>query len=370
MSRQRILHILWDGGTGGAERFLKDITAFSDQTRFEHIVCFLSQGGWVTDEVIKGGIEVHVLGMKNGWFLPGAWRLWVLIRRVRPDLIHNHALNYLANAALRLFPGIPRMYFEHGGEFLAPKPSKEIVFYDLFGRYFDRILANSEFVRQRILSLTKVDPAKVEVFYIGIDPLRHQRERDLKLRASLGIPEAHKVVGIIGRLVEMKGIDDFIRIAAEIRKLPKSFECSFLIIGDGDLRPSLEALAKELGVPVIFLGDRADVPDLLPLIDVLVFTSKWEPFGMVILEAMATRVPVVGFPTDGAAEIMAKGGAIAVRGRDVRQAAGAVVNLLEHPEKMREFGAQGTRNVAANFDIRSSVKKLEAVYLDLLENRS
>lgn len=360
--KYKILHILWSGGTGGAEAFARDIVLYSDKKRFEHIVCFLSEGGWVADEIAKSGVEVLVLGMGNGWSILGAWRLSRALERIRPDLIHNHALNYFSNIVLRMFSKVPRLYFEHGGEFLAPHPRKELLFYDLFGKYHDRILANSEYVRQRILALTKVDPRKVDVFYIGIDPTRHQGSRDPVLRRTLGIPEAHKVVGIVGRLVEMKGVDDFIRIVAKIDKQPKSYRISYVVVGGGELQESLEDFAKELGVDIRFLGDRPDVPALLRLFDVFLFTSKWEPFGVVILEAMVSGIPVVGFNTGGAAEIMARGGVIVIEERNIQKAVDAVVDFLEHPDQARLLGEAGRRNVEANFEIRSSVARIEEIY--------
>ncbi len=362
----RVLHILWDGNSGGAQRFMRDIALYSDRTKFRHIVCFLSTGGWLADQIRSEGSDVYILEMKDGFSFQGAWRLFVLLRQIRPDLVQTHFRNYWSNIVLRFFTKVPKIYFEHGGDLLSPEPRKDVVFYNVFGCYYNLILANAQCVKDVIVRLTRAPAKLVEVFYIGIDADRFQKKASEGLRQSLGIPDGVQVVGIVGRLAEMKGLDDFIRIAAHIKSNFRKIPCVFLVVGTGPLDGVLKALARDLNVEVKFLGDRSDVADLLQLMDVFLFTSRWEPFGIVLLEAMASGIPVVGFLTHGPAEIAAKGGAISIEGRDITKAAEAVAGLLMDPARAQALGEEGRRNVRENFEIRACVAQLEQIYTRML----
>ena len=182
------------------------------------------------------------------------------------------------------------------------------------------------------------------------------------------IPAGNKVVGIVGRLVEQKGIDDFIEIAARIQERQK--DCSFIVVGDGPLRVELEKMAQERKVPIKFTGDRQDLPELLPVFDIFIFTSRWEPFGIIILESLASGVPVVGFAVDGMRAIIEKGGGgILVQNRDHAKVAEAACSLLNDQRRRDEVARQGYENVQKNFEVKENIKALEEEYQGILNAR-
>jgi glycosyltransferase involved in cell wall biosynthesis len=103
------------------------------------------------------------------------------------------------------------------------------------------------------------------------------------------------------------------------------------------------------------------------MFDVFMCTSRWEPFGIAVLEAMAAEIPVVGFAVDGIREIVEKGGgAVLIEGRDYDTLARTVIRLLDDPQASRQLAAQGLANVKSNFDIRTNIKVLENVYTALV----
>ena len=358
----KVLHILWSGRSGGAEKFVSDITIYSDKERFEHEVCFLSQGGWVAERIANNGIKVHYIGMRSGFSIINSIQLLRVISQTKPHIINTHNRNYIANIIVLLFSRIPKVHFEHGGHLIGENPKREIVFYNCFGRFYDLILANSNYVKDKIMKLTKVNPQKIKTFYIGIDPEKYKIHiTNNMLKVQLGIPEGNKIVGMVGRLVELKGVDDFMKVASEINKIYE--KCSFVIVGDGYLRPSLEQISIDYNFKIKFLGDRSDVPNLLNMFDIFLITSKWESFGIVVLEAMAAKVPVVGFAVPGMKEIIEKGGGgILIKDRNHRKCAEIIINLLEDKNKYNKLSDQGHTNVIDNFDIRKNIKNLETEY--------
>jgi glycosyltransferase involved in cell wall biosynthesis len=257
-----------------------------------------------------------------------------------------------------------KIYFEHGGDLLSRSSTRDLIFYDLFARFYALVLVNSEYVKQRILKMNRIDPQRVRTFYIGIDPHPYEKSRDRKdMRRSLGIKANCKVIGAVGRLVEQKGVDDFIKTANKIRNMRK--DVMFVIVGEGNKREALEAMSVDLGVDIMFLGDRPDVPDLLGMFDIFLFTSKWEPFGIILLEAMAARIPILGFSVGGAREIVDKGGGILLEERDHQKLAELVIDVLRDRGYYKRLAAQGHSNLVNNFHIEKSIRRLEREYLML-----
>ena len=361
----RVLHILWSGRSGGAERFVRDITIYSDKRRFDHHVCFLSRGGWLADEMASNGIHVDYLGMNTGLSIVSGMRIQKVICTIRPHIIHNHGRNYLSNILISFFHNIPKIYFEHGGDLIGDNPQRDELFHRLFGRFYDLILVNSDYVKDRVMSLQKAKLPIIKTCYIGIDAEKYDNRLDRrKMKLQLGIPEKNSIIGTVCRLVEQKGVDDFIKVASEINKLTNS--CSFVVVGEGYKRSELEDIADTYQVTVHFLGDRPDVPALLSSFDIFIFTPKWEPFGIVILEALAAKVPVLAFPVGGVREIFEKcGGGILVEQRNHRRLAEAAIELLHNKELYSQISQTGYIRVKKFFDIRKTIRNLEREYISI-----
>lgn len=365
----RVLHILWSGRSGGAERFVRDITIYADRRKFSHHVCFLAQGGRLADEMARNGVPVYYCGMKTGFSILSGTRLRKVINTVKPDIIHNHGRNYISNIHILFFPNIPKLYFEHGGDLVGDNPRKDEQFYRYFGRFYDMILVNSNFVKDRLLGLENKRLPVIKTFDIAIDTEQYNDSVDRrKVKLQLGIPEKNRVIGTVCRLVEQKGVDDFIKVASKINRLCDS--CSFVVIGEGNKRFELERMADTCNLNVHFLGDRSDVPTLLKVFDIFLFTPKWEPFGIVVLEALAAKVPVLGFSVGGMKEIIQRCRAgLMIEQRDHNRLAEMAVKLLHDRILYSQISHTGYVHVKKFYDIRPSIKKLEREYITILEKR-
>ena len=121
---------------------------------------------------------------------------------------------------------------------------------------------------------------------------------------------------------------------------------------------------------LISWGDQQDLPELLNVFDIYIFTSKWESFGIITLEALATKVPVVGFEVPGNKEIIKKGGGgILIAERDHCKVAKIAVDLLEDRKRYSKLSNEGYLNVQKNFSIQKTIKILEEEYGLLLGKR-
>lgn len=172
-----------------------------------------------------------------------------------------------------------------------------------------------------------------------------------RVRAELGLASSAPLVGVVGRLVEDKGQDDFLRAAAIV--LGQRPEARFVLVGSGPREADLKSLAAKLCVApaVRFLGFRDDVPEITAALSVSVLPSiDCDASSAVLKEALACGVPAVATSIGGAAEILQDGRTgLVVPPRDSARLAAAILTLLNDPARARAMGKAGSLDVAARF---------------------
>lgn len=228
----------------------------------------------------------------------------------------------------------------------------------------DDLLPVSERLAGRLQELG-ADPAKVTVLRTGVDPNRFRP-------VSQPRPDGRIIALSVARLTEKKGIDVALRA---VSMAATEVDLEYLVVGDGELRAELEALAAELGLgSVRFLGPRshADVRALLARADVLLAPSVTAASGdeegvpVAIMEAMACEVPVVSTRHAGIPELIEHGrNGILVAERDASALAAAVVELAKDAELRRRLGAAGRTRILDSFDAGVHVDRL----VELIERR-
>ena len=181
------------------------------------------------------------------------------------------------------------------------------------------------------------------------------------------------VVTLIGRISPWKGQDIFIHAAAEVLKTFPN--CRFQIVGsalfgEDALEDELKQLAAALGVfdRVTFLGFRKDVPEIISASSLVVHASTVpEPFGQVIVQAMAAGKPVVATRGGGVLEIVDDGvTGLLVPMKDVHAMAEAICKILSDPVKAGKMGAAGKERFLEKFTIEKAVEKVQVIYSDLV----
>jgi Glycosyltransferase len=296
----------------------------------------------------------------------------------RPDLIHAHfGIDgvYALPLAQRL--GVPLVTTFHGYDatlatarlLLSPAWCNYPLFRGRLARDGDLFLCVSEFIRGKVLALGFPEE-RTQVHHIGVDH-RHIRPREHA--------EETPTILHVGRLVEMKGTEYLIRAYARLRASTRT-EARLVIIGDGALRKSLQALVRELSLTdqVRFLGAQphAEVMRWMRRALMLVLPSvncgdgRAEGLGMVLLEAAATGVPLIGSRVGGIPEVVEHGsnGLLAAE-RDVAALAEHMAHLLGDAETRRRMGAAGRQRVLQHFDLRHQTARLEDLYDELRQRR-
>jgi glycosyltransferase involved in cell wall biosynthesis len=314
-----------------------------------------------------------LLPLTNAVDVQSAWQLADFIRRERIEIVHAHlARDYsLAALAVRLsrmraklvltrhvlFP-INRLH-----KFLLPR---ETVFIAVSGAVQNQLL------EQRIVSAESV-----KLVYNGIDTRRFADVRRTFDRRTflekLELSPDRRYVGIVGEITPHKGQIDFVRAAALVAE--KHLDVDFLIVGR-DSAAGEEHLAElkklidelDLTARVKLLGWFDDVAEILCAFDVFVSASRVEPFGLVIVEAMAAGLPVVATKSEGAQEILNEGetGKLVSIG-DAQNIANAVSFFLENKEAAQTTGRRAEIAARENFDLARMITETEKVYADLIK---
>lgn len=238
-----------------------------------------------------------------------------------------------------------------------------------------QVIVNSKAVGKIFKSGQKNSSVKVKVIYNCIDPDLYNPNVDRNaLRQELNIGIDIALIGFIGRVHPEKGIEYLIRAVREVVKIVP--EVRFLIVGDAALgkeeyQKRMRDLSAELGLAdkILFLGYRKEVVKIIAALDILVLPSLREPFGLVSLEAMAMKKPVVATNTGGSPEVVIDGKTgLLVPPRDSGALFSAIIRLLKDKELARKMGAAGRERATSFFSSEFTISRLQEMYNKILEN--
>jgi glycosyltransferase involved in cell wall biosynthesis/GT2 family glycosyltransferase len=216
---------------------------------------------------------------------------------------------------------------------------------------------------------------KLSIIYDGLD-LEEFKDVESNFRQEFNL-DSHPIVAVLGRIVEGKGQKEFVLACREaIRIIPRA---KFLIIGeakgaeDAYYNDLIELVYREgLDKNVIFTGWRNDIANVISSLDVLVLPSTTYKEGLPnsIIEAMALSKPVVATDIAGPSDIVADGETgFLVPAGDIKAMAEKIVYLLNNPDIAKRMGEVGRKRAQELFDIKKQVKKIEAIYEEVLSHR-
>ncbi|MCZ6765428.1 MAG: glycosyltransferase family 4 protein, partial [bacterium] len=235
-------------------------------------------------------------------------------------------------------------------------------------RRADALLAVAEEHKRYLVDAEGLDARQITVIHNGVDPNRYRPgPAPDELARELGFDGSECIVIAVGSLKPLKGFDFLLRAAAGAFANRKDLR--LVIVGDGAERNSLEALSESLGVRdrVTFTGVRRDVDALLRMSDLLVLSSWTEAFPNVVLEAMATGLPVISTDVGSVREVVREGeNGLIVPPKDVDALNSALRSMLADPGRMATFGEAGRKIVEESFRLEDMCRKRERVFANIL----
>ena len=302
------------------------------------------------------------------------------LRRIRrqwrgPMIVHTHSskAGIIGRWAARFAGADVVMHSIHGFGFNDRQPSWQRTFFQTLERITAPIThafsgdsqANLE-IAQRLGLLARGQPAIA--LPPGIEPDQYAPREGDRVRRELGVNSSTPIVGMIACLKPQKAPLSFVRAAALLAaRIP---EAHFFIAGDGELRAEVQASIIAHGLEERFhlLGWRRDVPRLLDASDVLVLTSLWEGLPRVALQAMAAAKPLVAAAVDGIPEAVVDGvTGYLLSPDDVAGFANRLERLIRQPDLRHAMGTAAHARLP-DFGLDVTIRKLEALYEDLLRN--
>ncbi len=322
----------------------------------------------------KRQIPHYLLRIKGYFPLLAARRLSKIIDAEGVHVLHIHfprdlLLCYLASKLAER--RVAKVLHKH----LSVGVSKMDPLHRVLYRDLDRTVAISQFVKRNLVAHCPLGDGDVAVVECGIDFHRWNPDRANKnlLREDYGFSASTRLVGLVGRLDPRKGQGDFIQAAALLsRRHP---DLRFLVVGDSPderYKRHLFRLSHELGVgeKVVFTGHRADIRSVLGGLDLVVAPSKEESFGLVVIEAMALKKPVVVTNRGAFPEFVIDG----VTGRMVEWAdpqalAKAIEASVENQEESQAIAARAYELARRRFDLGAIVDELDDLYRLVMERK-
>jgi glycosyltransferase involved in cell wall biosynthesis len=384
--RVRVLRVIARLNVGGPALHAVLLTERLDPARYDSRLATGTVGAAEGDylelhgAVPPGLVSIPALGrdVRGGRDWSAFWALVRLIRHFRPHVVHTHtakagALGRLAAALCRV-PVVVHTYHGHVFEaYFSPLATRLVVAAErLLAWRASALVAVTERVRRDVLARGIGRDDRVVVVPLGFDlaPMIAAPARRGELRRELGLAPGTPLVGIVARLVPVKAHETFLQAARAVT--PARPDVVFLVIGDGERRAALEAMARELGLSanVRFLGWRADLDRLYADLDVVVLTSKNEGSPVALIEAMAAGRPVVSTRAGGVEDVVTHGetGLIAPVG-DAAAVGRAILDLVEDPDRAARLGAAARDAVVPRFGSSRLVGDIDALYRRLLAER-
>ena len=331
----------------------------------------LPENGYVKNHLSEIGVPYNPVALRGRSDFRSVARLIKMVNREHIDIVHTHCQNadFLGGIAARLAGARLLVTTIHG---LIPEAEdmRKLAYLVSLRLLPDHLIAISESVRQRGISLG-LDPKRITTILNASETGIAGRVRaSAEVRSSIGVGGDEFLLACVGVLDPSKGTETAIRaLPFVVARHPKT---RLLIIGDGKLRPTLEALCMDLRIAgrVSFLGHRGDVPDLMNASDIVVNPSRMEGFGRVNTEAMALGKPVVCSDIPAFREIVIDGvTGFLVPLDDPLSFASAISRLLDSPDERQRLGSAGRGRVRDHFNANKFVTETRDLFDHLLARR-
>ena len=372
----RVAHIIKVTRISGAEGHLLTLLAGLRASGIDARLIILVERETPMDDMAEAaaqtGIPATRLVIGRDYDLRLLFRLRGALREMGPDIVHSHLIHadfygYLAAKTL----GARRVVSSrHNDDQFRHRPRWRRLNRWLWRR-IDRGIAISEAIKRFTIAVEGAPADKVSVVHYGLD-YSWLSDTDIdqarqELRAALNLDENALILGMVCRLVEQKGVPYALEAQRRIRA---DFPGAHLVIaGDGEKAADLRRLASALGIAdrVHWLGWRADSAELMAAFDVLLAPSLWEGFGLVLLEAMSRRVPVIASRVSAIPEVVLDGETgILIEPRDVDALSKAIARLLSDRALRKYMGLLGAARVEERFSVQRMVDGAIAVYEQVL----
>lgn len=373
MAAPLVVHIIHRLAIGGLENGLVNLINHMPAERYRHAIVCMTQSTDFRLRIKNPAVEVYELHKRPGHDFCLYFRLWRLLRRLRPAVVHTRNIGTLECQFIALLAGVhARVHGEHGRDMndIDGRNAIYLRLRKMFRPLISRYIAVSRDLAQWLREQIQVPAARVVQICNGVDEQRF-RARASWLREVLPAgfaPPGVVVLGSVGRLSGEKDHLTLVRAFGRARELcpaPLLPLLRLVLVGDGPLKEDIEREIRtaQLAGQVWMPGARGDIAEILRAFDIFVLPSLGEGISNTILEAMASGLPVIATRVGGNPELVVENETgVLVPAADPEAMARAIVNYATQPMLMRQHGQAGRARVEREYGMAAMVRQYLAVY--------
>lgn len=359
-SKSVVCHLIYRFDIGGLERVMVNCINAMQEKNVEHVVVALTEIGDFSQH-LNSQVKTYQLNKKPGKDLTSHWRLFKLLRQLKPHIFHTYNLAALEYHPIAKLAGVKgHIHAEHGREISDPLGlnKKHNLLRKIISPFIHYFVAVSSDLQLWLIDDVSIDSHKVKLVRNGIDIKKFGGEK----------VKSHCIRFIhIARFNPVKDqqslINAFALLVAEKGYLPE--QVSLTLVGDGELTNALKQQVsdKELDAFVIFTGARNDIPALLENSDVFVLSSIAEGIPMTVLEAMAASLPIISTDVGGLSELVENEvTGLLVEKENAKALANAMDIYVNNPQLIEPQGKQAHQFIEQNFSEAAMVKSYLNLY--------
>ena len=366
-----IVHVIYRFDVGGLETLLAECIRRIPRQSYRHAIVCISGYSTFVEKIAGTGTPVYTLEKPAGLGLSAHFRLWKLLRRLRPTVLHTYCISAVEYTATGVLAGVPvRLHSEHGRN-LNEADGRNLK-YNLLRRLMAPLMhscvAVSPDLQSWLADVVRMPRSKIAGIANGVDTAKFSPgSMQLPLWPAHASPPNRFVIGTVGRVSEVKNQAALVDALALLldRFGESKLELSLSIIGDGPLLTPLKEKISALGIThrVWTPGSRNDIAEIMKTFSLFVLPSLSEAMPVALLEAMATGVPVVAPRVGGIPDIVKENmTGMLVDSQYAEYLVEAIAEYVQNPEMGRRHGAAGRKFVEQHHGIDQMVNQYLALY--------
>jgi len=371
-----VAHVIFRLDVGGLENGLVNLINRMPARRFRHAIISLTDYSEFRQRLMRSDVPVFALKKPPGNSPATLVRLWRLLRRLRPDILHTRNLGALEATLPAALARVPvRIHGEHGRDVddLDGTNTRHQIVRRLHKPFVHQYIALSQDLESYLQHKIGVPPSRIAQIYNGVDlTLFHPagEHHDAEPQPNPFGP-GHFVIGTVGRMQDVKDPLTLARAFVRLmRTMPRAEQrLRLAMVGDGPLRERVRLLLAEAGV-IEFAwlpGNRDDVAHIMRSFDLFVLPSLAEGISNTILEAMASGLPVLATAVGGNPELIQSGVTGTLVPRDNPDSmAHAMRAYADSTDLCRLHGSEARRTVERRFGMEGMVNAYMTIYDKLL----
>jgi sugar transferase (PEP-CTERM/EpsH1 system associated) len=380
-----IVHVIYHLGVGGLENGLVNLINHIPTQRYRHAIVCLKGYSDFSQRIMTENVEIVALHKREGNDVSVYINLFKTLRRLKPDIVHTRNLGTLEGQVIAALAGAKaRVHGEHGRDMfdLHGKSRKYNLLRKAIRPFVNHFIAVSRDLESWLANTVGAAPDRINQIYNGVDSLRfHPRNR--KDSGAGQFPELGEgfftektfVIGSVGRMTDVKNFPSLVKaFLMLLEEMPTARErLRLLIVGDGNSRLECMGMLRDAGAENLawLPGERADIPELMRVMDLFVLPSLGEGISNTILEAMSTGLPTVATRVGGNGELVIEGvtGMLVSPGTPTTVME-AILKYYLNPDLIANHGKAARQRIEASFSMKAMTEGYLRVYDEALRPRS